>query len=122
MGSKAEFDKIPSVDIDESGIYKYVLIELSAKNESGNTINKLLVRGYARCEWHADIYKPFQRSLEPKGLVTYCRGGGWIEHRSDLKKIKIYSYSQAYGQADHNESRKVLLTKYPDYEINCSDD
>lgn len=34
----------------------------------------------------------------------------------------IYNNLQGYGQADHSETRRILLTKYPDYEIETSDD
>lgn len=29
---------------------------------------------------------------------------------------------QGYGQADHSEARRILLTKYPDYEIETSNE
>lgn len=56
------------------------------------------------------------------GLETECVGGGRIEHRPDLKRIKVYGYSQGYGKADHEETRRILLAEYADYDIETSDD
>lgn len=70
----------------------------------------------------ADIYDEVSSSLAGLGLETECVGGGRIEHRPDLKRIKIYGYSQAYGKADHDQSKRLLQTDYPDYEIEASDE
>lgn len=61
-------------------------------------------------------------SLAGLGLETECVGGGRIEHRPDLKRIKVYGYSQAYGKADHEETKRILIPKYPGYEIETSDE
>jgi phosphohistidine phosphatase len=56
------------------------------------------------------------------GLETECLGGGRLDHRADLKKIKVYGYSQGYGKADHEITKKLLLEKYRDYDIETSND
>lgn len=81
------------------------------------------------------------------GLDTECVGGGRISHNAETKQIKVYGYSQvslkinskiyvdasdellnyffelqAYGKADHEETKKLLLTKYKGYKIDCSDE
>ena len=38
---------IPAVDIDASGVFKYILIKAL-----GTAASKTLVRGYGRCEYH----------------------------------------------------------------------
>ncbi|ETN63159.1 sex-regulated protein janus-A [Anopheles darlingi] len=90
----AKLEAVPVVDIDE-GIFKYVLIKVYAKEQpDGTEPNKLIVRGFNRAQWHSDIYD----------------------------EIKVYGYSQGYGKADHLETRRLLLTKYKDFSINCSDE
>ena len=46
MGSN--FDDVPEVDIDPSGVFKYILIKLH--RSEGDP--KYIVRGYARHEYH----------------------------------------------------------------------
>uniref|UniRef100_U5EVH9 Sex-regulated protein janus-A n=1 Tax=Corethrella appendiculata TaxID=1370023 RepID=U5EVH9_9DIPT len=118
----AKLEAVPLVDIDE-GIFKYVLIKVYGKEKAdGNEPSRTIVRGFNRAEWHSDIYDEVSSSLQGLGLETECLGGGRIDHRPDLKQIKVYGYSQGYGKADHLESRRILLTKYKDYDIDCSDD
>ena len=42
-------DSVPAVDIDESGRFKYILIELT---DRATKQTKLIVRGYERCPFH----------------------------------------------------------------------
>uniref|UniRef100_W8BRY2 Sex-regulated protein janus-A n=2 Tax=Ceratitis capitata TaxID=7213 RepID=W8BRY2_CERCA len=111
-------DAVPNVEIEE-GIYKYVLIKVYGKDESNH---KNIVRGYADCQWHSDIYDRSSESCKGIGLETECLGGGRIEHNPDLKLIKVYGYSQGFGKADHAETRRILLEKFPNYEIQISDE
>lgn len=65
-------------------------------------------------------------------MDTECLGGGRIEHNPDKKYLKVYGYSQVrvffsiytkgFGKADHLESKKILLTKFKDYEIETTDE
>ncbi|XP_053964117.1 sex-regulated protein janus-A-like [Anastrepha ludens] len=114
----AKLDAVPSVDIEE-GVFKYVLIKVYGKDES---LQKNIVRGYADCQWHSDIYDRSSESLKGLGLETECLGGGRIEHNADSKLIKVYGYSQGFGKADHAETKKILRDKFPDYEIQISDE
>ena len=117
-----KLEAVPLVKIDE-GIFKYVLIKVyGPEQEDGTEPSKNIVRGFERANWHSDIYDEVSSSLQGLGLETECLGGGRIEHRPDLKRIKVYGYSQGYGKADHTESRRILLTEYANYEIECSDD
>ncbi|XP_058117967.1 sex-regulated protein janus-A-like [Anopheles coustani] len=119
---EAKLEAVPVVDIDE-GIFKYVLIKVYGNEQAdGTEPNKLIVRGFNRAQWHSDIYDEVSSSLMGLGLETECLGGGRIENRPDLKQIKVYGYSQGYGKADHLETRRLLLTKYKDYSISCSDE
>lgn len=45
--------KVPSVDIDDKGVFKYILIKIVGKeNADGSEPSKIIVRGYADCKWH----------------------------------------------------------------------
>lgn len=70
----------------------------------------------------ADIYDEVSSSLAGLGLETECVGGGRIEHRPDLKRIKVYGHSTGFGKADHEETKRILTPDYPDYEIETSDE
>uniref|UniRef100_A0A6B2E4P8 Uncharacterized protein n=1 Tax=Phlebotomus kandelakii TaxID=1109342 RepID=A0A6B2E4P8_9DIPT len=117
----AKLDALETVNIDE-GRFKYILIKVYGKEQTdGTEPSKLIVRGFTRSGFHSDIYDEVTELLQPLGLDSECLGGGKIEHRPDLKHIRIFSYSQGFGKADHYEARKLLLTKYPDYKIEVSD-
>ncbi|XP_011211967.1 sex-regulated protein janus-A [Bactrocera dorsalis] len=114
----AKLEAVPSVDIEE-GVFKYVLIKVYGNDDS---LNKNIVRGYADCQWHSDIYDRASESCKGLGLETECLGGGRIEHNPNLKLIKVYGYSQGFGKADHAETRRILLDKFPLYSIEISDE
>ena len=44
---------VPDVDIDEAGVFKYILIRVTSGGAS-----KYVVRGYASCEYHGLIKPP----------------------------------------------------------------
>ena len=54
---------------------------------------KLLVRGFNRAEYHADIYDEVEENLRARGLDAQCLGGGRIRHDPGTKYIKVYGYS-----------------------------
>ncbi|KAI6177559.1 14 kDa phosphohistidine phosphatase-like protein [Aphelenchoides bicaudatus] len=108
--------EIPDVDIDASGKFKYILIKAKDSKDS-----KFIVRGYARCGYHADIFDVVQGKA-PKDVDLDCVGGGRILHDPAEKKLKVYGYSQGYGQADHSKSVEVLKKKYTDYDISFSNE
>ncbi|XP_055301990.1 sex-regulated protein janus-A-like [Sitodiplosis mosellana] len=118
-----KLEAVPLVDIDDEGRFKYILIKVYGREQAdGTEPNKLIVRGYQRAEWHADIYDEVSGSIRALGLDTECLGGGRIEHFPESKLLKVYGHSTGYGRADHAETRKILLTKYKDYEIETSDE
>ncbi|KAI5706550.1 hypothetical protein M8J76_012085 [Diaphorina citri] len=121
----ANFDSVPSVEIDPQGTFKYILIKLYEKNvtnDDGSEKFKYLVRGNARGEYHGDIYDAFVAGLTNKNLDSECVGGGRIKHYPDEKKILVYGYSQGFGKADHSITKQVLAEKYTDYTIDWSDE
>ena len=119
-GMSQLLDKVPDVDIDSHGRFKYILINVKDKS---NNASKFIVRGYARAEWHADVLDETVSQLEQfPGLRAQCVGGGRIERNPDDRTIKVYGHSQGFGQADHEMSTSILKKKYPDYTITSSNE
>ncbi|KAL5279696.1 PHPT1 family protein [Megaselia abdita] len=119
---EAKLDAIPLVDIDPEGIFKYILIKVHGPVKDGVEPSKHIVRGYARAQWHNDIYEEVAPGIEGLGFDAECVGGGRIEHLPEKKKLKVYGHSTGFGKADHSISREVLKTKYSNYEIEISDE
>ncbi|KAH7723813.1 sex-regulated protein janus-A-like protein [Aphelenchoides avenae] len=109
---------IPNVDIDPQGVFKYILIQVTDESTKDK---KLIVRGYGKCEYHADIFDEVQRVVG-SGIRCKCPGGGRIDHDATNKKLKVYGYSQGFGKADHSKAVDLLKEKYPNYTITWSDD
>ncbi|GLV38021.1 janus A [Carabus blaptoides fortunei] len=114
--------QVADVDIDPAGVFKYILIKVYATEVDGVEPEKMIVRGYKECPFHADIYDKVTPDIQKLGLDTECVGGGRINHDPDAKNIKVYGYSQGYGKADHSLSVVVLKKTYPDYDISWTDD
>ncbi|XP_014476647.1 PREDICTED: 14 kDa phosphohistidine phosphatase-like [Dinoponera quadriceps] len=114
-------DQVADVDIDSHGRFKYILITVKDKT---NDVSKQIVRGYARAQWHADIFDEVGEQIKKHSgvLQANCVGGGRIEHHPDEKMIKVYGYSQGYGKADHQISVELLKKKYPSYNVTWSDE
>ncbi|EDO34648.1 predicted protein [Nematostella vectensis] len=113
-----KLDAIPDVDIDESGIFKYILLKITDGDKEKN-----IVRGYEWADFHADIYERVQPGIEELGLGTECVGGGRIRHNAAKKKILVYGFSMGFGRADHKISVAKLKAVYPNYtEITFSND
>ncbi|XP_018412257.1 PREDICTED: 14 kDa phosphohistidine phosphatase isoform X1 [Nanorana parkeri] len=117
----AELVKVPLVDIDPDGTFKYVLIRVSYREKLDDYRD--IVRGYGWAEYHADIYDRVASEIEKdRVLDCECLGGGRISHSSSSKKIHIYGYSLGFGRAKHSVTMGLIKTKYPDYEVTWSDE
>ncbi|KAH8383283.1 hypothetical protein KR009_007716 [Drosophila setifemur] len=103
---------------DQRSIFKYIQIVVIAEGMASKTV----IRGFADCTYHADIFDREEALLAKSGLKADCPGGGRIEHDPEKKYLKVYGYSQGFGKADHAQSKQILQTKYPDYTIEVSDD
>lgn len=111
--SENAFEAIPEVKLD-NGRFKYVLIKVHDKADPNRS--KLIVRGSASAAYHADIYEKEMCKIEAiSGLETECLGGGRIIHNPDCLEIKVFGYSQGYGQADHSKTVEILKRNFPDY-------
>ncbi|XP_050497908.1 14 kDa phosphohistidine phosphatase-like [Diabrotica virgifera virgifera] len=127
--ASAVIPQVKDVDIDASGVFKYILIKLSSAASDGKLVDKLIVRGYAECPFHADINDQVTSDLQKlksskviQDWRTKVLGGGRIQHDPEDKKILVYGYSQGYGKADHQLTVDILKTAYPDYSITYSDE
>ncbi|XP_074871616.1 14 kDa phosphohistidine phosphatase [Carettochelys insculpta] len=116
----SELSRIPGVDVDPDGVFKYVLVRV--RPAGAREPARDIVRGYAWAEYHADIYDKTAAELEKQGYSCECLGGGRISHQSKEKKIHVYGYSVGFGRAKHSVSTKILKDKYPDYEITWADE
>ena len=97
--------KIPVVDID-NGTFKYVL--LTTYTPSGRQL--CLVRGYSDCPYHGDVAARAEEepTLRAAGCYgTSAQGGGRMVHDPAAKTLKVFGYSQAFGQADHAKTVKL---------------
>lgn len=115
-----ELNKIPLVEIDSNGVFKYILIKVHGPEVDGVEDNITILRGYERSTWHADILEEVEAKLHP--LDCECIGGGRINHDAAQKKLHVYGYSQAYGKANHEVSARLLKKFYKDYTISISDE
>jgi len=115
-------DNVIDADIDNNGRFKYILIKVHNSPEGGKETSKHIVRGYASCEYHGDIYDMVRPGIEKNGLDCECVGGGRILHDAEKKAIQVFGYSQGFGKADHTISVGILEKKYTDYKITWSDE
>ncbi|KAJ8736665.1 hypothetical protein PYW08_007321 [Mythimna loreyi] len=112
-------EAVPKVDIDPSGVFKYILLNVYDKSKS-NVEPIVIVRGYKHCNYHSDIYDEVQERLQP--LDCEPLGGGRISNDAENKKMHIYGYSQGYGKADHELTAKLIKKAFPGYTITVSDE
>ncbi|XP_023263743.1 14 kDa phosphohistidine phosphatase-like [Seriola lalandi dorsalis] len=111
--------KIPDVEIDPEGIFKYILVRVKVKD---GDVHKDIVRGTKSAEYHNHIFEKVSPAMEALGMECKCLGGGKIEHKSQDKKLRVFGESTAFGKADHSVSVEKLKSAYSNYEITWSDD
>ncbi|CAN9500483.1 unnamed protein product [Ophioblennius macclurei] len=111
--------KIPDVEIDPEGTFKYILVRVKVKDGDAH---KDIVRGTKSAEYHNHIFEKVSPALEALGMECKCLGGGKIEHNSQEKKLRVFGESTAFGKADHSVSAEKLKIVYSSYEITWSDD
>lgn len=75
----SSLDSVNDVEIDEEGVFKYVLISVSDK-ETGKT--KHVVRGHAWAAYHDDVFQAAKSDIRglSANLHAVCVGGGRIRH------------------------------------------
>jgi len=94
-------DDIPNVELPSSGIYKFIVFEVT----DGNKEKKILI-GDPACEYHADIFRYYARKL-PEGIrAKRPIGGGRIKISND--EIHAYGESSSYGIVPSNIVQELL--------------
>ncbi|XP_060889153.1 si:dkey-51e6.1 [Labrus mixtus] len=111
--------KIPDVEIDPEGTFKYILVRVKVKD---GDVHKDIVRGTKSAEYHNHIFEKVNPAMEALGMECKCLGGGKIEHNNQDKKLRVFGESTAFGKADHSVSVEKLKSAFSDYEITWSDD
>jgi len=120
MENESALANIPIVDIDEEGVFKYVLLKVWSKESKG--ASAVLVRGFKWGVFHRHIFQDMEAKLRALGLEALCLGGGRISKDSTLKKINVYGFSTNYGKADHELTTRLLKEVFTDYEITWSNE
>ncbi|XP_044054748.1 14 kDa phosphohistidine phosphatase [Siniperca chuatsi] len=115
----ATLAKIPDVEIDPEGTFKYILVRVKVKD---GDVHKDIVRGTKSAEYHNHIFEKVSPAMEALGMECNCLGGGKIEHNSQEKKLRVFGESTAFGKADHSVSVEKLKSAFSSYEITWSDD
>ncbi|XP_062411972.1 si:dkey-51e6.1 [Sardina pilchardus] len=110
-------NKVPDVEIDPDGKFKYILVRLKVKDGEAH---KDIVRGTKSAEFHNHIFEKVNPAMQALGLECVCLGGGKIEHQE--KKLRVFGESTGYGKADHAVTVEKLKPVFKDYEITWSDD
>ena len=119
----------PQVQIDESGVFKYVLLEMAG---TGDGDDALLVRGRRMFNFHRDNVKEAANELEQFGLPRpRVLGGGRLRVTPPAGSgggggghIEVFGYSKTYGRCDSCNARaaKLLRIAFPGYEVVWSND
>ncbi len=115
-----KLQQIPSVVIDDEGTFKYVLIEAYETETNGEETSKLLVRGFRRAEYHADVYDETEEKIRHLGLDCQCLGGGRIQRGQNV--IKVYGYSMGFGRADHSKTTALIKEAFPGIDVEWSNE
>ncbi|XP_017310865.1 14 kDa phosphohistidine phosphatase [Ictalurus punctatus] len=106
--------KVPDVEIDPEGKFKYILVRVKLK---GGADHKDIVRGTKSAEYHNHIFEKLIPAMDTLGLECTCLGGGKIEHDSNKKTLRVFGESTGYGKADHAVTVGKLRAVFKDYEI-----
>lgn len=115
---------LPTVDIDNSGTFKYVLLKVNKTGDTKKENATYLVRGHNWADYHADLVEECERQIHDNNLdmEVECIGGGRIQHDRGRKNIIVYGYSVGYGQANHAVTCEILKTYYPEYTTEWNND
>ena len=129
MVKLADFNQISNfikrVDIDDNGVFKYVLLHLQHTPSKEELV---FLRGYADCEYHKNIKQKFEQEIREVGIDLHennialsCSGGGRISF--DHPYLKVYGFSYGYGKGNHEKAKELLLLFFDNkLKIDTSDD
>ena len=114
---KSKINNITDCVLSENGVFKYIQIKLSNKEE-----NKIVVRGWDDLEYHKENYDRFKEKEDLFGFTTKAIGGGRVDINKEKKIINVYGYSQSYGRCDHSLTCEIIKTQFPDYKTSWSNE
>ena len=95
-------DKIASVELPETGRYKFVLVDVT----DGERTKQVLVAGPG--SYHREVAENYRNSL-PSGIrLSRINGGGRVE----LREGSIYAFGESigYGMAPQDQVESLLRT------------
>ena len=102
------------VKIDEFGIFKYILAEVSDDQNIWT-----VVRGGLKYDLHKKIFSSLLREVYPSQIK--CLGGGQIAVFPEQKKA-CWGFSSAFGAADHEAVIKIIKNSiYSAYSVIIDD-
>lgn len=64
--STSSLEAVPKVDIDPSGVFKYILMKVYDKEKNNEEPSITVLRGYKRCNYHSDIYDEVNRHISSR--------------------------------------------------------
>jgi phosphohistidine phosphatase len=95
--------------------FKYILARVVYDDDAESIdCERLLVRGDATAEYHADILDQLKRELGRHAQVQ-ALGGGRISHDAAQGKVHVFGCSMAFGPAVHEVSAALVQRAYPWY-------
>lgn len=112
-----KLDAVPTVKIDDEGVYKYIQIKIADENKN---CQKIIIRGFSYADYHADILDEEQKGLSALGLSAKCIGGGRI--RKEGNNVVVYGYSIGFGRCDHNLTAEAIKASDPNLEVTWNND
>jgi phosphohistidine phosphatase len=119
--SAKTFHRVPPATLAD-GRHKYVLIEAK---EPDSDEPQYFVTSRKGAHYHRNAAEPLIHKLETSGYRDIeVKGGGRIMLSKENKEVSIFGFSYTFGQADHELSRKVVLSddRYKDFDVTWSND
>ena len=101
---------LPAALFDSDAIQKYILLQVTPTSPSASP--RLLVRGAAAAQFHADVLESCSPAIHAAlpGAAIAVLGGGRLAHDATRggPQVRIYGYSVAFGKADHSVAAEIL--------------
>ena len=120
----ASLEQVESIKIplEDTASMKYILIRVSAESPEGGWESKLIVRGDPRAPYHNNIFVATKSEIGSTSVDMDVLGGGRIEIDVPTKRVSIYGFSAAFGQAPHEVTAAILKASLPFHTFNVSYD
>ena len=107
-------ETLQEVIVDSQDGYKFIVANVT----DGNGGTRMVIRANQDCDYHQDILALLRREVRPHGLDAHCTGGGRIEINPAEKTIRIWDYSENFGEEnDRKETVRMLQAAFPDVQV-----